>query len=249
MLNYFQISFPDAEVETYNLYHIQYNFLNCLKNYKFIKYKRINILIQLSSTEVIDFVGLDSSILNIHIEANIINPIDLTDDFFKWVYDKTNYALGILWDFKKWPLENLKKLHSYLRENNYQCLINFSKRKKSILKDFSAELNIELLPTFANLYADFYDKKNTHINHVLLIKGFVDISLYTRFFSNSYWTIENKYIIQDELKEIEFIVSPLNPEINVHYSPMYNTEKQLKKLIKALSWNISQEERLKLLML
>jgi hypothetical protein len=255
MTGYFQIIFEDNLMPTWRVYHIQFNFLLKLKKIRYLKYRNINFYFTRNELEQAgcEFRGIESTVLSIHYRLTRDEQETLGDhnseEFIGMVYSTVFRALHVLWDKKNWNEEDLLRLKETMRKENYRSIYPLFGPILNISRKYKATAYADYFADFANIFVEFNLGKNKKLQ-VLLSRATVDNAIIKRFVHNGFWNTKDEFIIQDELKEIEFLINPAAENIEVKTSLFPGANNNLSELegyLKALAFDTDEKERYRLL--
>ena len=157
------------------------------------------------------------------------------EDFAEQVTVKTIEVLKVLFLLRGWTDEGLDEILEEVRRNNFKTVLTYKKKRWTKNRAFAGEILIEYHEDHADFIFKAHDKKKNSVCELSIIKARSNPFLFKRFLTNSYWEGE-KYIIEDELEEIRFVIDVATNSMEIEYTPKENTEEQLAGYLEALHY-------------
>ena len=81
----------------------------------------------------------------------------------------------------------------------------------------------------------------------IVITRSVGMPAFFAFFNNAYWRDNEHFIFHDFNKEIFYVFYINDNNFSIEYRPLYNSQAQLEDYVKAQGFEVSTNERLRLL--
>lgn len=246
MVSRFEIDF-DFEVKNYDgMTSVYYNMRRKLEKFKYVGYKKINIVFAhgISTSIEIDWEDKKSvrirSVIPRSAITSGVDGISLSD-----VYREVFNCLHVLWEKNNWNKDDLVEIYDTIKKVNYEAKLpgrSFSspdKKKK-------AQLFFDIYPKYTDYYLQFSEKKSVQPK-IHFLKGRPNPDLFFGFFGELYWRDNEYFFITDFNKEIFFIFSIKDNSFSIEFQPKINSLDTLKGYVKAFQSDVPHEESLRLL--
>ncbi len=146
-----------------------------------------------------------------------------------------------------WDETEIEQVNKSIIEDEYVVPISYFKRKKSPLKERSAELNFTLDFDCAQFFWKFFNRDNRLENSILIYRSVPVDMLYPIFFDSYEWVNEEEIVIKDLYGEILFICNALTGIVKIDFKPKDRTEEELRLKLIGFDCNTDELERQKLI--
>lgn len=227
---------PDG---TMLLKHVQYNILKRGSKFKYCFYKRVEICIIDGEEEI----SIESS----HNSAKVFLAKELVNNIrdIPNIYKQIERGLITLWNINNWNKDDLNSMFEEIKSEKYSSTFEFG-RHLSPDKKSKMQFNCEIHSSYADYYLQYLDKKNNILKKVLFLKGLPDIMQFFLFFNSYKWISNETFVLSDLNGEI-FFVFKVDDDFIIDFQPRYNTLESCKNYVKAFSFDINYQERMRLL--
>jgi len=244
MIKHIQSLFNDEKFRKKTLF-IDQNILNTIKEIKGIRCTRVNFeFIEIDNkTLKLEYFNspVSKSICYVDISCNIsINDENFVEKYTNIIFE----ALKVVFEHKGWDLFELRKAKEYLIKNNYIIPVIYAK-KWTKNREISGEIQRYYYENYTEFIFIARNRKKEVICKKTLYKTILNPLLFDRFYTY-FRSDDNKFIIEDELKEIKQIIDPITCSYKVKFYPKDNTIEELKGFMKAMLYDTPENERRKL---
>ncbi len=247
MLRFFYISIAESVEQTKFLKHIEYSVYKHLKSLKYVSFRRIDI--EVEAKEIIEapsvFHAHDIARIKLSLGSDEMLTIQ-EKKTINTIYSKVFDSLKILWLEKSWSIEDLSRIHDQIPLEQLPCTMLVGKPVASKSKKYKAIVRCEVYTDYADYFVDFMEKgKAVHSIHFL--KGSPIIQLFLGFFHTRSWNGDDFFIFSDLNKEIFYVFNRKEEHFTIEYRPIYNTEEQCKRHVRAFEFDVTNSERLEIM--
>jgi hypothetical protein len=226
------------------LKHIQYNFLNKLRNVD-TTLKRIDI--KFVSSLPAESIIMDKSSAVIYISVDELKGINLLkQESFKKVYKIIFDKLIVVWEKNEGGYSELLKIQEEIDTESYRSVYFDEKNFKSPKKKFKVQFFCELTPKYAEYYL-IVNSKGLDEKRIHFLTGIPDVLAFFLFFNSVTWKSESKLIVSDFNKEIHFQFDLDNLIFSTEITPLYSSLLECENRLKSFDPTLKHSERLKLM--
>jgi len=244
MIRHIQTLFSNWEYKNKSIY-LEFNILMAIQKIQNLRCTRINIEFKEIDNKILELEYYNSPVSKSICYVDVSCSISINDENFIEKYTNIVFeALKVVFLHKSWNLSELQKAKEYLIENNYIIPVIYAKKWIKNRK-ISGEIQKYYYENYAAFIFIAKNRKKEIICKKTLYKTILNPLLFDRFYTY-FRSEDNKFIIEDELKEIKQIIDPVNCSYEVEFYPKENTVEELKGFMKAMLYNTPENERRKL---
>jgi hypothetical protein len=232
--NQFYLSFEDDDFDSFLIKHIQYNIHNKIWNFKYNKYKRINIVILVTDdeNETYNINWNDNKTANISLFCKKEFVIDLdSKKCIEFIYDLIFKSLGILWKENGWHIEDLILINKETKSNDYEVTIPISKSLRLPNKKGMAGIICKIYPRFSEYFFRVENKNDAQT--IQFFKGISDPGIFFGYFTVFKIKDDDSIILSDANGELNHVFNFIDKKYQRMYAPKINNLGYCKKIMES----------------
>jgi hypothetical protein len=214
-----------------------------LRDFKFIKFKKINVIVTDNKDISIAIRGENTDICNVYVRFNFEEyfEIEISKRPIKLI-EIIESALGHLSSQLGWDNSVFKKIAQDIVDANFQAKILLIE-KTNKQNQLTAKFYVISKMHGNDFYVSFYEK-NKEVYSQLFYEGMSGFLYWEQLFYDFYWDNKYNFCIEDELKELKFIFSI--KDSNFKIISLIESEDRKNKKLKLWAHTTDRLERIRL---